>query len=372
MGRLFRFLAQQERRTLMEHITLYYQQGSSDKVYQASITPQDGGFIVHFAFGRRRTRLQTGSKTPAPVEYDQAKRIFDKLVAEKMAKGYTPGEDGAPYTGSTTADRVSGILPQLLNPVAEEDVSKLLQDPQWWLQEKFDGQRMLIRRSGNEVVGINRRGLEVALPETIRTEARACGADFIVDGESMGDEIVLFDLLKLGDHDLRPLPYLERFLSLMQLCTMCEGRYIRHVTNCCTDQEKRRAYQELKVAAAEGVVFKKITEPYTPGRPASGGAALKYKFVETASFMVGRVNSKRSVALQLLTDGEWADVGNVTIPLNERIPEAGDVVECRYLYAFPGGAVYQPVYRGIRDDISREECMLQQLKLKPDTARKAA
>ena len=81
----------------MEQTTLYYRQGSSDKVYQASIEQQNGGYVVNFAFGRRGTTLQTGTKTNAPVSYDEAKRIFDKLVNEKTAKGYTPGEDGMPY-----------------------------------------------------------------------------------------------------------------------------------------------------------------------------------------------------------------------------------------------------------------------------------
>ena len=33
----------------MEHITLYFRQGSSDKVYQASIESKGDGFIVAFA-----------------------------------------------------------------------------------------------------------------------------------------------------------------------------------------------------------------------------------------------------------------------------------------------------------------------------------
>jgi bifunctional non-homologous end joining protein LigD len=64
----------------MESITLYYREGSSDKVYQASIQPQGGGHMVHFAYGRRGSTLTTGTKTTSPVDYPQAKTIFDKLV----------------------------------------------------------------------------------------------------------------------------------------------------------------------------------------------------------------------------------------------------------------------------------------------------
>jgi bifunctional non-homologous end joining protein LigD len=41
----------------MEQTTLYFRQGSSDKVYQASIEQQNGDNVVNFAFGRRGTHL---------------------------------------------------------------------------------------------------------------------------------------------------------------------------------------------------------------------------------------------------------------------------------------------------------------------------
>ena len=97
-----------------ENITLYYREGSSDKTYQAAIEPKDGGFVVNFAFGRRGTTLQTGTKTSAPVPFNEAKKIYDKLVKEKTVKGYSPGADGTPYAGTENAERSTGILPQLL------------------------------------------------------------------------------------------------------------------------------------------------------------------------------------------------------------------------------------------------------------------
>jgi bifunctional non-homologous end joining protein LigD len=77
------------------------------------------------------------------------------------------------------------------------------------------------------------------------------------------------------------------------------------------------------------------------------------------------VNGKRSVSL-ILFDGEKVKpAGNVTIPTNHTIPEVGKVVEVRFLYAFEqSGAIYQPVYLGVRDDITSEECTVNQLKWK--------
>lgn len=102
-----------------ESITLYFKQGGSDKVYRADIAENPGGYIVNFAFGRRGSTLQTGSKTHAPVSFKEAKIIYDKLVREKMTKGYTPGANGLPYSGTEKAHSHAGILPQLFNPVDE-------------------------------------------------------------------------------------------------------------------------------------------------------------------------------------------------------------------------------------------------------------
>jgi len=54
----------------------------------------------------------------------------------------------------------------------------------------------------------------------------------------------------------------------------------------------------------------------------------------------------------------------VTIPANQPIPKAGDVLEVRYLYSFPGGSLFQPVCLGQRDDIETSACTLSQLKYK--------
>jgi bifunctional non-homologous end joining protein LigD len=94
---------------------------------------------------------------------------------------------------------------------------------------------------------------------------------------------------------------------------------------------------------------------------------LKLKFTTSASFVVGSVNRRRSVALLLVDQGVRVPAGNVTIPANADVPQPGDVVEVRYLYAFPeSGHVFQPVFLGVRDDVLPDECTVSQLKFKAD------
>ena len=148
-----------------DRVTLYYREGSSDKVYQAAIEPAGDGFVVNFAYGRRGSTLTTGTKTSSPVDYDTAKKIFTKLVNEKKAKGYTEGEDGTPYSHSEKQS--SGILPQLLNPIEVADVERLLHDDNYCAQEKFDGRHLLVRKQSGQTEGINKKGLIVGLSATV-------------------------------------------------------------------------------------------------------------------------------------------------------------------------------------------------------------
>jgi bifunctional non-homologous end joining protein LigD len=351
----------------MEQSTLYYRQGSSDKVYRAEILSADGGYAVQFAYGRRGTTLQTGTKTQRPVSHEEAKKIFDKLVAEKKAKGYTPGETGIPYQETGKEQQVTGILPQLLNPVDDAELRRLIVDPGWWMQEKLDGRRLLIRKDGDAITGINRLGLSVAVPETIEQGARVLARSFILDGEAVGDTLYAFDLLQIKDQDVRERTYSERYLTLMNLLASHEQSSIKLVPTAFMPEQKKALLDQLKAESKEGVVFKRLDAPYMAGRPSSGGTQLKSKFCETASFIVDKVNLKRSVALSLLDDAKSVQVGNVTIPPNHEIPRVGQVVEVRYLYAFRGGSIYQPVYLGQRDDIEGDECVISQLKFKAET-----
>ena len=342
---------------------LYYRNGSSDKEYHAYLSPEGDGFIVTFAYGRRGSTLTTGTKTQSPVAYDKAVVIFDKLVASKTAKGYVFGEDGTPYQGDATR-QASGLLPQLLTVADEAEAARLIEHPEWVMQEKFDGRRMLLRKNGATVEAINKLGLVVAVSSAIADAVAALPCDVVLDGEVIGDRYHTFDLISHGGDDISVRPYRDRYAALAVLLADA-GAELALAASWSDSAAKAAQLDALRARNAEGAVFKHLDAPYTAGRPNSGGPQRKFKFVATASVLVAAVNDKRSVALSLLdVEGTWQAVGNVTIPPNREVPSVGDVVEVRYLYALPGGSLYQPVYLGVRDDIEARECTLAQLKLK--------
>jgi predicted DNA-binding WGR domain protein len=96
---------------LLEQVTLLFQEGKSDKVYEVDLLEvSPGQCVVNFRYGRRGTALKDGSKTPVPVPQAEAKRVFDKLVQSKLDSGYLPG--GAPGTpASPPASRAPASPP---------------------------------------------------------------------------------------------------------------------------------------------------------------------------------------------------------------------------------------------------------------------
>ncbi|MCU0515445.1 MAG: HEAT repeat domain-containing protein [Oscillatoria sp. Prado101] len=74
---------------LIKRTSLYFKEGASDKVYEVDFCRLgENRYTVNFRYGRRGANLKEGTKTEQPVPLAQAERIFDKLVGEKVKKGY--------------------------------------------------------------------------------------------------------------------------------------------------------------------------------------------------------------------------------------------------------------------------------------------
>ena len=357
--------------------SLYYSEGSSDKEYHAEIIEVAGGNVVNFRYGRRGGSLTVGTKTSAPVDFAQAKKIYDKLVKEKTSKGYTPDVSGAAYQGTENAGLKTDFMPQLLNPITESEAMACISDVNWAAQQKMDGERRAAHAEASNVLGANRKGLAVPLPQAIADELQELATNsgaIRVDGEIIGDILYVFDLHVHQGKRIHALPWIQRMHLAEAVIAGC--KYIKTVSVAVSTKEKRSLWNKVKAAHGEGVVFKRLNCPVTAGRPNSGGDWLKFKFTESASCTVMEVNAgKRSVKIGLLACSEFQDVikgqvvisvGNVTIPPNYEVPASGGIVEVEYLYAYKGGSLYQPVYRGKRADLDLTACTTSQLKFKPE------
>jgi len=202
----------------IQSISLYYREGGSDKVYHVQLREVEGGYVINFQYGRRGSTLQTGSKTSTPVTRMEAEKTFAKLVAEKKGKGYTEGAGGTPYTGAEQDKEPSGYLPQLSNLIDEDTALSLLEDDHLFMQEKANGVRQLILRGGDTVTAANRKGLIIPVSRSIEAAVRSITtksqADFVLDGEALGDVLAPFDVLRLAGLDIRMMPAVSRLEAL--------------------------------------------------------------------------------------------------------------------------------------------------------------
>jgi hypothetical protein len=67
-----------------ENVELYFRQGSSDKVYHLQLENGEGRWSVRAQFGRRGSTLQSDAKA-SDVPYEEAKRVYDRILREKTA-----------------------------------------------------------------------------------------------------------------------------------------------------------------------------------------------------------------------------------------------------------------------------------------------
>ena len=354
---------------VVKESALSFQEGSSDKVYYVSLERvENDKCVVNFAFGRRGNALQTGTKTNEPVDFTTANRIFDKLVQEKMKKGYK-GAIISVIEKNESSSEPSKVIPVikteevavskcvLLNAIKEEQAHNLINDNDWIIQEKMDGVRYMLEFEGlpfgSNFKGYNRKGKEVPVSEEIKTLFESfedLPPNCFLDGELIGETFYVFDILSM-DVDLREESFEKRYSLLAEFFRLYFNKKecIKLVKAYGKKEEKEKLFNDSK--AKEGVVFKRKSASYHVGRPASGGDYLKFKFCESCTCIVSSVSNKRSVGISLMKDGNLVPVGNVTIPVNYEIPIIGKHIEVKYLYAFAGGSLIQPVYLGERDDV---------------------
>ena len=291
-----------------------------------------------------------------------------KILAEPEPAEIEGEPEIVPFSATPDAavGPASGILPQLLNPITPDEAEKYLNDPNWGVEEKFDGKKFMIRKRGTLIEGINKHGQIIVIPTPLKKVVEAIPEDFEIDGEwvSIKSEYDAYDLLKRAQSSIRGSSCKSRHAALVSF--LGSGKGCLKVAELVTGEAEKRAFiKKLEQDGKEGYVLKDLRASYTEGRPSEGGTMLKVKFWESGSFIVTRVNldpnneeSKRSVEVGLLVgDGSSQQLkrfGTVPVPTTHKMPKVNDVVEVLYLYMVK--ALVQPRYQGVRDDVYQSEC----------------
>lgn len=327
-----------------ETISLHCTFGGSDKVYHASLVEKAPScWQIETLNGRRGSTLVSREKFTSPVTFDVAKKEYDKLVKSKLKDNYfVVGETAPEYQSlSDSESAIKGHEPQLLNAIEAHEVEFYISSPLYGAQEKKDGERRQLARSGVNVVGSNRKAK--AVPLLMEFTGIALNTNYHVDGEEIGNTLHVFDMLS-NESDLRSLGFLKRYENLCEWVSEANSTAISIIPLVTSEADKRALLQSIIDAKGEGIVFKRLDAPYSEN-------SIKFKLYADATVIVTGINLKRSVEIGVLgADGAIVNVGNVTIPPNKEIPAVNSFLDITYLYFFEGGSVFQPSYDKPRPD----------------------
>lgn len=187
---------------LLKQVRLYFQEGTSDKVYEIDLCEiASGRCVVNYRFGRRGSRLREGSHTAAPVSHAEAERAFDALADSKRRKGYRdfePGSSTAPARPPAAARAAAaGAAARAVRPPAEFRAQAVLRR----LQAGPRGGRWPIERA---IWRAGELGIRGAVPILLR----------LLGGGAMRDYCIVWALGRIGDEAaIEPLVNLWRAAS---------------------------------------------------------------------------------------------------------------------------------------------------------------
>ncbi len=360
-------------------VELFFQEGASDKVYNATIVADDGAYTVQVSWGRRGSTLNEGAKA-VRVGLAAAEKKFESLVREKTNKGYQRVSSEsrpaavAPPVGEGSGSKAPrarakvGHAAQLLTPIEDDQLDRFLADDAMVAQQKIDGMRV-IAHVGAEIMVTNRDGQRATVDRRAFDGLSYLPHGTIVDGELLDDGYWLFDLLQLGGDDVRQLGYVERWNLLDGELEPALTGGVRVVPVAVGRARKRKLHARLRTAGAEGMVFKHRDAPYSAGRPSSGGPQRKHKFVKTADVVI--VENAGNAYLMAVRDGRsqfvvgkvFAGTTNTTRKALDTALGRGEhpVCEVQYLYATDDHQLFQPVFLRVRDDKPSDQCRRDQL-----------
>ena len=341
----------------------------------------DNTFSVIIKNGPAGNLRQQPEKAPYS-DFDAARKAYTKAIEAKL-KGsgssiYSIVRQTSPSDNVIEISEVRAVTSpfgaQLLNSINTiEEALELFATGQYMMQLKADGDRMSLLHKGSrvdQVAAFNRKGQCRDVPQSLSQflSSQAISEQFYLDGEIVKNVFYVFDtLLCPNAPTVSEQPYARRFVALREMLESLElsGEQIKLIPTIYPEDgiEAAKAFCDSVLSAAgEGVVLKKINSKHAAGRPNSGGDFLKFKFLESSTCLVTKINQQRSVGISLYdVNGNEINVGNVTIPPSANIPSLGDLIEVQYLYAFTGGSLFQPVYLGKRSDLDRAECTLSQI-----------
>ncbi len=333
---------------------------------------------------------------------EQPRSVLSGLTVEELRDAESLYEDAyekavelGAKKGMVQASRLTPMLCTL------DDVP--VDRPGWLYELKLDGVRILAERRDSEARLFYRthRPATASFPEVVEALKALLAPELVLDGEIItfdeaghpsfqklasriharrpGDigflrdavpvVFVVFDILSIGDLDLRALALRDRKIVLEKVIR--GAGVIRRLDYFEDDGSALLAFCDTH--GLEGLVAKRMESAYRAG-PTRSGHWVKVKRVREDDFIAtgytkGKRSRKKLGALELATyqEGELTTCGRVGSGLSDReisllldrlSKNAPVVVRVRYAGWTEQGNLRHPVYLGMRDDVPPEKVKL--------------
>jgi bifunctional non-homologous end joining protein LigD len=253
------------------------------------------------------------------------------------------------------------IKSELLHEISKAEVERLILNPNFGVQEKFNGERRTICKEGERIRNWNREGEEgKPLPASLLRILRAHPVSaFVIDVELVKAKLKILDALIIDTFNLFDQEYVTREEAAHTAFDNFHAD-ITVVFTARTMQEKMTLMQELILRNAEGACFKNMQATFKQGR---AGQHFKFKFWKEVDAVVMAPSYKGHEAVEIGVYDAKGKLQRISgCALKSRIKvSVGDVVSVKYLYATRDRHIVQPSMLRVRTDKKPNQCTIDQL-----------
>lgn len=354
--------------------------GGSNKFWEITYAPGDTHFTVRWGPIGANGQAQTKPFATAGA----AAKAADKIINEKLNKGYVEIGANNPFAGVTAAAPAAPVtvpvvpaaqklVPMLAEEVQMDEIATYAGDDRYVFEAKLDGHRVMIKIENGKATAIGRNG------QASQHHGRFQGGKHKVDLDRLGSRTLVLDgeLMEDGTFFIFDMPSFtggggitfgmteawsirHKALELVFAAWQPDPACYRLLPVAVTTDEKLALVESQRVNQGEGVIIKKTSAPYKPGIRCMD--TMKAKFLHDADLIVTKVgvDGKNNACLSAFRDGSLVEVGKCSLNGKAAV-SVGDVVVVRYLYLGAGDRIVQPRLMNVRTDKPHIQCTFDQL-----------
>ncbi|MFJ2662626.1 ATP-dependent DNA ligase [Arthrobacter koreensis] len=266
------------------------------------------------------------------------------------------------------------VRPMLASTQSAEAISDALNDPGWFAQYKYDGDRVVVEVTNGDIRVLNRAGqakVKNVGSANLEPFTALHSGRWVFDGEIVGRTLVLFDLLMATDGQktwVRDYSCVdERYEILRALAYLLNipqagADHAVVIAPMAMDQETKDHFLATAIAEQrEGIILRRKLSVYEQGRRSMD--MIKHKLIKDADVVVKSLHPTKQSATLAVHDaaGRLVEVGAAST-IGKGEVSVGDVWVVTFLYvtnpAHP--RLFQPRLVSSRTDKTAVECTLDQ------------